>query len=207
MVEWKTIGKSRQWLLPLRGCQLRKKGQPCRYFFNKFIVHMLEACPTGCSGEELFSQSAKCAAALRWFSSREACKQCYTEGDRSSAEAILWICDACVLVIRFFFQVRTELVLKERQAAILVFQELLENKTANTERLPALQSAVPCLAQSSVEKVKHSEDLFKDLEENSSTGLQLLLSSEASSPVRDTCKAIVKRLVHDKVGSQFKKIK
>ena len=96
------------------------------------------------------------------------------------------------------FQVRTVLVLKERQAAILALQELLE--ITNTERLPALQNTVPSLAQSSVEKVKTSEDLFKDLEENSNTGLQLLLSSEASSPVRETCVAIVKRLVQEKVG-------
>ena len=98
------------------------------------------------------------------------------------------------------FQVRTVLVLKERQAAILALQHLLENKITNAERLPALQSTVPSLAQSSVEKVKNSEDLFKDLEENSNTGLQLLLSSEASSPVRGTCVAIVKRLVQEKVG-------
>ena len=94
----------------------------------------------------------------------------------------------------------TVLVLKERQAAILALQQLLENKITNIEKLPALQSTVPSLAQSSVEKVKTSEDLFKDLEENSNTGLQLLLSSEASSPVRETCVAIVKRLVQEKVG-------
>ena len=34
-----------------------------------------------------------------------------------------------------------------------------------------------------------------------------LASLKGCLPVRDTCKAIVKRLVHDKVGSQFKKIK
>ena len=53
-----------------------------------------------------------------------------------------------------------------------------------------------------MEKVKTSEDLFKDLEENSNTGLQLLLSSDASSPVRETCVAIVKRLVQEKVGGE-----
>ena len=92
---------------------------------------------------------------------------------------------------------RTVLVLKERQAAILALQQLLENKITNIEKL---QSTVPSLAQSSVEKVKNSEDLFKDLEENSNTGLQLLLSSDASSPVRETCVAIVKRLVQEKVS-------
>ena len=89
---------------------------------------------------------------------------------------------------------RTVLVLKERQAAIIALQQLLENKITNIE------STVPSLAQSSVEKVKNSEDLFKDLEENSNTGLQLLLSSDASSPVRETCVAIVKRLVQEKVS-------
>ena len=88
-------------------------------------------------------------------------------------------------------------MLKERQAAILALQQLLENKITNIEKL---QSTVPSLAQSSVEKVKNSEDLFKDLEENSNTGLQLLLSSDASSPVRETCVAIVKRLVQEKVS-------
>ena len=95
---------------------------------------------------------------------------------------------------------RTVLVLKERQTAISALQQQLENKITNTERLPALQITVPGLAQSSVEKVKNSEDLFKDLEQNCQTGLQLLLSSEASAPVRETCVAIVKRLVHEKVG-------
>ena len=91
-------------------------------------------------------------------------------------------------------------MLKERQTAISALQQQLENKITNTERLPALQITVPSLAQSSVEKVKNSEDLFKDLEQNCQTGLQLLLSSEASAPVRETCVAIVKRLVHEKVG-------
>ena len=91
-------------------------------------------------------------------------------------------------------------MLKERQTAISALQQQLENKITNTERLPALQSTVPSLAQSSVEKVKNSEDLFKDLEQNCQTGLQLLLSSEASAPVREMCVAIVKRLVHEKVG-------
>ena len=84
--------------------------------------------------------------------------------------------------------------------AISVLQQLLENKSTTTERLPVLQSAVPSLAQSSVEKVKNAEDLFEDLEENCHTGLRLLLSSDASSPVRETCVAIVKRLVQEKVG-------
>ena len=98
------------------------------------------------------------------------------------------------------FQVRTVLVLKERQTAILALQQQLESKITSTERLPALQSIVPTLAQSSVEKVKNSEDLFEDLQENCNTGLQILLSSEASEPVRETCVAIVKRLVREKVG-------
>ena len=97
---------------------------------------------------------------------------------------------------------RTVLVLKERQAAISALQQLLENKNTTTERLPVLQSAVPSIAQSSVEKVKNADDLFVELEENSNTGLQLLLSSDASSPVRETCVAIVKRLVQEKVGGE-----
>ena len=51
---------------PTERMPAEEKGTTLQVFFcNKFIVHKLETCPTGCTGEELFSQSAKCAAALR----------------------------------------------------------------------------------------------------------------------------------------------
>ena len=83
---------------------------------------------------------------------------------------------------------------------MLELRQLHDSETTTSEKLPLLQSAVASLAQNSLVKVQKSEELFENLEENCTSGLQLLLSSDASTPVRETCSAIVKRLVYEKVS-------
>ena len=86
-------------------------------------------------------------------------------------------------------QVRCELVVEERRAAVASLQESLES-----------QALVPELARGSRERVCGAPELYQELETDSKAGLQLLLSSESSPAVREVCGAVTVRTVRERVG-------
>lgn len=95
-------------------------------------------------------------------------------------------------------QVRNELVLEERQAAVSALQRLVP--AGAPPDAAVLEGAVPGLAQGSLARIRDAHTLFVSLESDTLASLGILLSTDTSRAVRETTTAIVGRMVREKVG-------
>ena len=95
-------------------------------------------------------------------------------------------------------QVRNELVLEERQAAVSALQRLVP--AGAPPDAAVLEGAVPGLAQGSLARIRDAHTLFVSLESDTLASLGILISTDTSQAVRETTTAIVGRMVREKVG-------
>ena len=97
-------------------------------------------------------------------------------------------------------QVRNELVLEERRAAVSALQRLAQPGAPPDAAV--LEGAVPGLAQGSLGRIRDGHTLFDSLESDTLASLGILLPTDTSQAVREATTAIVGRLVREKVGEE-----